>query len=88
VLQLTTTAGVIIYSVGDPPSGIWQGQVVMRCGPAYGIDGHLAAGAAQNRVVLDQLPAGDAEVFRARLDSALGAVALRVMGQETLLELP
>jgi hypothetical protein len=48
----------------------------------------LAAGAAQNRVVLDQLPAGDAEVFRARLDGALGAVALRVMGQETLLELP
>ena len=88
VLQLTTTAGVITYSVGDPPSGIWQGQVVMRCGPAYGIDGRLAAGAAQNRVVLDQLPAGDPEAFRARLDSALGAVALRVMGQEMLLELP
>lgn len=86
VLQLTTSAGVITYSVGDPPSGIWQGQVVMRCGPAYGIDGRLAAGAAQNRVVLDQLPRGNAEVFTARLDIALGAIAIRVMGQEMLLD--
>lgn len=88
VLQLTTAAGVITYSLGAPPSSIWRGQVVMRCGPAYGIDGRLTAGAAQNRVVLDQLPQGQANGFSARLESALGAVAVRLMGQELLLELP
>ena len=51
VLQLTTTAGVITYSRGASPSSIWRGEVVMRCGPAYGVDGLLSAGAAQNRVV-------------------------------------
>jgi len=39
VLQLTTTAGVITYSRGASPSSIWRGEVVMRCGPAYGMDG-------------------------------------------------
>ena len=58
VLQLTTTAGVITYSRGASPSSIWRGEVVMRCGPAYGMDGRLSSGAAQNRVVLDQLPPG------------------------------
>ena len=29
----------IIYSVGAAPSPIWRGQVLMRCGPAYGLDG-------------------------------------------------
>ena len=58
VLQLTTTAGVITDSWGASPSSIWRGEVVMRCGPAYGMDGRLTSGAAQNRVVLDQLPPG------------------------------
>ena len=88
VLQLTTTAGVITYSRGASPSSIWRGEVVMRCGPAYGLDGLLSAGAAQNRVVLDQLPPGQADGFSARLESALGAVAVRLMGQELLLEVP
>ena len=50
------------YSVGQPPSGIWRGHVLMRCGPAYGLDKEISAGSQhQNRVVLDQLqlPTGD-----------------------------
>ena len=88
VLQLTTTAGVITYSRGASPSSIWRGEVVMRCGPAYGIDGRLTSGAAQNRVVLDQLPQDEAHGFSARHEPALGAVSVRLMGQELLLEVP
>ena len=88
VLQLTTTAGVITYSRGASPSSIWRGEVVMRCGPAYGLDGLLSAGAAQNRVVLDQLPQDEAHGFSARHEPALGTMSVRLMGQELLLEVP
>ena len=56
-LQILSPDGELTtYSVGQPPSGIWQGHVLMRCGPAYGLDGQIAAGSQhQNRVVLDQL---------------------------------
>ncbi|NDC35758.1 MAG: prepilin-type cleavage/methylation domain-containing protein [Synechococcaceae bacterium WB9_2_112] len=58
VLHLSTAVGSITYSVGSPPSPIWRGQVLMRCGPAYGLDGVLSTGnTAQNRVVIDGLPA-------------------------------
>ena len=60
----------------------------MRCGPAYGMDGRLSSGAAQNRVVLDQLPQDEANGFSARHKTALGAVSVRLMGQELLLEVP
>ena len=44
---------VIVYSVGQAPSAIWQGQVLMRCGPSYGLDGVLnLQGAFQNRLPL------------------------------------
>jgi hypothetical protein len=56
VLHLSTAAGAITYSVGAAPSAIWRGQVLMRCGPAYGLNGQLSAeGPAQNRVVIDGL---------------------------------
>jgi len=55
VLQLQTPAGPITYTVGSPPSPIWRRRVLMRCGPAYGLDGEPSAGAAQNRVLLDGL---------------------------------
>ena len=56
VLHLSTAAGPITYSVGAAPSPIWRGHVLMRCGPAYGIDGAMSAGsAALNRVVMDGL---------------------------------
>ena len=56
-LQLLGADGSITtYSLGSPPSAIWSGQVLMRCGPAYGLDGQIKAGARfQNRVVLDGL---------------------------------
>jgi len=56
-LQILGVDGSITtYSLGPPPSGIWHGQVLMSCGPAYGLDGQIKAGArSQNRVVLDGL---------------------------------
>ena len=58
VLHLSTASGPITYSVGAPPSSLWRGQVLMRCGPAYGLDGTVAAAAtAVSRVVLDALRA-------------------------------
>ena len=56
VLHLNTAAGPITYSVGRAPSSIWRGRVLMRCGPAFGLDGGLSLGSkALNRVVIDGL---------------------------------
>ncbi len=53
-LSLGPNRAPITYSQGAAPSAIWGGQVLMRCGPAFGIDGaQNLAGAWQNRVVLD-----------------------------------
>lgn len=58
VLRLRTPEGTIDYSVGAAPSGIWQGRVLVRCGPAYGLDGQVNPGSVfQSRVVLDRLAA-------------------------------
>jgi hypothetical protein len=56
-LQIVGANGSITtYSMGSPPSAIWRGQVLMRCGQAYGLDGGIKAGSRpQNRVVLDGL---------------------------------
>ena len=59
---------VIVYSVGAAPSAIWRGQVLMRCGPAYGLDGVIRPdGKAQNRVLIDALPK-EGLGFQARQD--------------------
>ena len=59
---------VIVYSVGAAPSAIWRGQVLMRCGPAYGLDGAIRQGGkAQNRVLIDGLPK-ESLGFEARQD--------------------
>ena len=64
VLQLTTPEGLITYSVGTAPSSIWRGQVLMRCGPSFNIEGKPALGAtSQNRVMVDGL-ASKAEVWQ------------------------
>ena len=55
LLHLDTAEGPITYSVGKPPEPIWRGQVLMRCGPAFGLDGSPSAGQALNRVLLDGL---------------------------------
>ncbi len=57
LLQLQLPAGKppITWSLGVAPSAIWRGQVLMRCGPAYGLDGQPSlTGSWQNRVVLDR----------------------------------
>lgn len=55
VLGLARDGRQITYSVGTAPSRIWRGRVLMRCGPAYGLEGELSPGVAQNRVLLDSL---------------------------------
>ena len=62
VLHLEGDGTPVTYSVGSPPSSIWQGQVLMRCGSAFGLDGQPSPGMALNRVVLDGLPAGGLRV--------------------------
>ena len=57
-LRLPPPLQPITYSRGAAPSGIWGGEVLMRCGPAFGLDGSQSReGAWQNRVVLDELQA-------------------------------
>ena len=57
----------IVYSVGSAPAAIWRGQVLMRCGPAYSLDGvPNLRGAFQNRVLLDALPHNIGSGFTAR----------------------
>ena len=54
-LQLPASKPAITWSLGTAPSAIWRGQVLMRCGPAYGLDGKPnLEGSWQNRVVLDR----------------------------------
>ena len=63
------SSSTIVYSVGAAPSPIWRGQVLMRCGPAYGLDGVIRPdGKAQNRVLIDGLPKKGLG-FQARQDS-------------------
>ena len=57
----------IFYSVGSAPDAIWRGEVLMRCGPAYSLDGvPNLRGAFQNRVLLDALPHDIGSGFTAR----------------------
>jgi prepilin-type N-terminal cleavage/methylation domain-containing protein len=54
-LQLPASKPAITWSLGTAPSAIWRGQVLMRCGPAYDLDGKPNLdGSWQNRVVLDR----------------------------------
>jgi hypothetical protein len=44
----------VVYSLGTAPSSIWKGQVLMRCGPAFDLNGRSRPDSTyQNRVVLD-----------------------------------
>jgi len=67
----------IVYSVGAAPSAIWRGQVLMRCGPAYDLDGQPSfSGSFQNRVLLDGLPEGDEAGLSVRRDPLLPVLHL------------
>jgi hypothetical protein len=63
VLELQTEAGTIVYSQGSPPSSIWRGEVLMRCGPAFSLTGEASLGEFQNRVLIDGL---QSQGFRAQ----------------------
>jgi hypothetical protein len=82
VLHLQMPQGTVSYSLGAPPSAIWRGQVLMRCGPAYGLDGEPSSGASQNRVLLDGLAAGGFEANR----SGPGRLRLQLRQQFRLLD--
>ncbi len=78
VLHLKTAAGLITYSVGAAPSRIWRGAVLLRCGPAYGLDGWLQAGTTPvQRVVLDALDLGGKGVAIER-DPGRGVATLKL----------
>jgi type II secretory pathway pseudopilin PulG len=55
VLHLHTDTGPITYAVGPPPSPIWRGQVLLRCGPAFDLHGVPSGADPLNRVLLDGL---------------------------------
>jgi type II secretory pathway pseudopilin PulG len=78
LLQLQSPEGTITYSVGKPSEPIWRGQVLMRCGPAFGLDGSPSTGQALNRVLLDGLSPDGASA------TAHGPGALRVALRQTL----
>ena len=70
---------VIVYSVGQAPSAIWRGQVLMRCGPSYGLDGVInVEGAYQNRVLLDALPVRSVPGFSAQNHPTLPLLQLQL----------
>lgn len=52
-LYLELPAGMTIYSVETNPNSIWRGAVLMRCGPAYGLDGALKSGTRVSSVLVD-----------------------------------
>lgn len=79
LLHLVNAAGLepTTYTFGMPPSPIWRGQVLMRCGPTFNANGELRAGPARNSVVLDGLVADGATVAEIR-----GGLEVRLEGEE------
>lgn len=65
-------SAAVLLSRGAAPSSIWRGDVLMRCGPAYGLDGEWSEGAALSRVLIDALPAGDGFRVAATTPGVLG----------------
>jgi prepilin-type N-terminal cleavage/methylation domain-containing protein len=45
----------VIYSIERSPASIWRGHALMRCGPAYGLDGHMNDSELGSHVLLDAL---------------------------------
>ena len=97
VLHLQTPEGAVIYSLGKPAEPIWRGQVLMRCGSAFGLDGTPSTGQAQNRVLLDGLaPAGvsalrqgpGALVLQLRQELPITGQKAQVLRHQRLLPLP
>ena len=65
---------LVLYSLGPAPSAIWRGEVLMRCGPAFDLQGQPSShGSYQNRVVLDAV-----EAFRVEQDPQLPLLHLEL----------
>lgn len=77
-LAMGAERAAVTYTVGGAPSAIWRGQVLMRCGPAFGLDGRVSEGEALYRVVIDGL--AEEEGFTA---AAAGDGALRLTLRQT-----
>lgn len=72
VLHLLTSAEAITYSLERNPASIWQGQVLMRCGPSYGLVGTLNEGKSSvSRVLLDALAPDGIKVTRSNATRVL-----------------
>ncbi|MGB1416918.1 MAG: prepilin-type N-terminal cleavage/methylation domain-containing protein [Synechococcus sp.] len=55
-IRLSQDTPAVLYSLGPAPSPIWVGPVLMRCGPAFDLQGRPSSGRPyQNRVVLDAI---------------------------------
>ena len=66
----------LLYSLGPAPSAIWRGDVLMRCGPAFDLQGEIRSGSRyQNRVVLDG-------VDRFQLNQPLGLPVLQIQPEQ------
>ena len=56
LIQPKDGSAPLLYSLGPAPSTIWRGTVLMRCGPAFDLNGRIRVGSQyQNRVVLDDV---------------------------------
>ncbi len=87
LIAISSAEGVaaVVYSLGPPPSSIWRGQVLMRCGPSFDLQGQPnLEGAYQNRVVLDQVEALHVEQDPDRLLLRL-EIQQRLPGSDQLL---
>ena len=76
LLAITPQNGTdpVVYSLGTAPSAIWRGRVLMRCGPAFDLQGQPSRqGAYLNRVVLDGV-----EAFRVEQDPQLPLLHLQL----------
>ena len=70
---------VIVYAVGPAPDRIWRGQVLMRCGPGYSLEGvPTLQGAFQNRVLLDALPQDSGVGFQVHQHPFLPVLELEI----------
>ena len=70
---------VIVYAVGPAPDRIWRGQVLMRCGPGYSLQGVTTLqGAFQNRVLLDALPQDYSVGFQVHQHPTLPVLELEI----------
>ena len=70
----------VTYSLERKPNPIWRGQALMRCGPAYGLDGQMGTSAVVSEVWLDGL-AADGLVISPHTSKALRLGLIRSFQQ-------